>query len=123
MDNIDPKLKDLVLFINQNSQFNIYGVELKYYKKNGSEILAPNLHGAEIKKRVGASSGNSKFLDSTPEEFWSAVEMNKDIETASIKLLADAIQSSVRERLSKKRLFLDEEFNPNKLSFQKTQLD
>ena len=66
MDNIDPRLKDLILFINQNSQFNIYAVELKYYKKGSLEILAPDLHGAEVKKRVRQTSrdnANTRYAD------------------------------------------------------------
>ena len=66
MDKIDPRLKDLILFINQNSQFNIYAVELKYYKKGSLEILAPDLHGAEVKKRVRQTSkdnANTRYAD------------------------------------------------------------
>ena len=50
MDNIDPRLKDLIpiLFINQNSQFNIYAVELKYYKKGSLEILSPDPHSMVV---------------------------------------------------------------------------
>ena len=67
MDNIEPRLKDLILFINQNSQFNIYAVELKYYKKGSLEILAPDLHGAEVQKRVAK---RPSALDAARQEFW-----------------------------------------------------
>ena len=70
MDKIDPRLKDLILFINQNSQFNIYAVELKYYKKGRLEILAPDLHGAEVKKRVAGSSRKPSTLDVARQGFW-----------------------------------------------------
>ena len=95
MDKIDPRLKDLILFINQNSQFNIYAVELKYYKKGSLEILAPDLHGAEVRKRTASAGG--QFLDSNPDDFWSAVESNQAIETATMKQLAKAIESSVQD--------------------------
>lgn len=32
VDNINPRPEDLILFINQNARFNIYGIELKHYK-------------------------------------------------------------------------------------------
>ncbi len=95
MDNIDPRLKDLILFINQNSQFSIYAVELKYYKKGSLEILAPDLHGAEIRKRN--SNVSKKFQDSNPADFWSAVEANQAIAVTDMKRLVKTIESSVQE--------------------------
>ena len=95
MDKIDPKLKDLILFINQNSQFNIYAVELKYYKRGNLEILAPDLHGAEVRKRTASAGG--QFLDSNPDDFWSAVEANQSIETTAMKQLVETIESSVQD--------------------------
>jgi len=53
MDQIHVQLKDLLIFINQNSRFNIYGVELEYYKYESFEILIPKLFGAHVKKEVG----------------------------------------------------------------------
>jgi hypothetical protein len=53
MDKIHNQLKNLIIYINQNSRFNIYGVELDYYKYESYEILIPKMFGAEVKKEVG----------------------------------------------------------------------
>lgn len=63
MDRLHSQLKDLITFINQNSQFAIYAVELEYYKYENYEILIPNLFGAEIKKGIGISSSKRKTWD------------------------------------------------------------
>jgi len=55
MDHLDDRLKDLILFVNQNSQFDMYAVELEYYSYEGYEILIPRLYGAEVKKAPAAS--------------------------------------------------------------------
>ena len=94
MDNIDPRLKDLILFINQNSQFNIYAIELKYYKKGGLEILAPDLHGAEVRKRAATAGG--QFSASSAADFWLSVETGQAVEIVAMKRLAEAIESSVQ---------------------------
>ena len=52
MDKVHPQLKDLIYFINQNSQFDIYAVEMEYYKYGEYEILIPRLFGAEVKKDI-----------------------------------------------------------------------
>lgn len=58
MDQIHNQLKDLIIFINQNSRFNIYGVELDYYKYENFEILIPKLFGTEVKKEVGTKKAS-----------------------------------------------------------------
>lgn len=66
MDQIHSQLKDLIIFINQNSRFDIYGVELEYYKYNDFEIIIPKLFGAEVKKDISKSataSGRRKKWD------------------------------------------------------------
>ena len=50
MDSIDDSLKDLLTYVNQKSQFDIYGVELEYYKHEEYEIVIPKIYGTEIKK-------------------------------------------------------------------------
>jgi len=52
MDKLHDALKDLVIFVNQNSKFDLYAVELEYYKHASFEIIIPKLYGAEVKKEV-----------------------------------------------------------------------
>jgi len=59
MDELGDRLKDLILYVNQNSQFDIYAVELEYYKHETSEIIIPRIFGAEVKKEVITKSGSS----------------------------------------------------------------
>jgi len=47
MDKLQAQLRDLILFINQNSKFVIFSVEMEYYKHNGFEVIIPKLFGAE----------------------------------------------------------------------------
>lgn len=66
MDKLHSKLKDLIVFLNQNSRFDIFAVELEYYKHEDYEIVIPKLFGAEVKKEVGVSaSGARKHWDET----------------------------------------------------------
>jgi hypothetical protein len=61
MDRLHDALKDLVVFVNQNSKFDLYAVELEYYRHKSFEIIIPKLYGAEVKKDVtSASSRNNK---------------------------------------------------------------
>lgn len=61
MDKLDDRLKDLILYVNQNSQFDIYAVELEYYKHDTYEIIIPKIFGAEVKKDITvSSSGGSR---------------------------------------------------------------
>jgi hypothetical protein len=53
MDHLENRLRDLLVFVNQNSRFNIYGVEMEFYTFEDYEILIPKLYGAEVKKGVG----------------------------------------------------------------------
>ncbi|MBN1325747.1 hypothetical protein JW977_02085 [Candidatus Falkowbacteria bacterium] len=56
MDKLHDRLKDLILYINENSKFDIFAVELEYYKHDNFEILIPKLFGAEVKKDIGVAS-------------------------------------------------------------------
>lgn len=67
MDHINDLLKDLILFINRNSRFNIYGVELEYYKYETFEILIPKLYGAEVKKEI--STNKTTKIISSDEDY------------------------------------------------------
>jgi hypothetical protein len=60
MDSVDDRLKDLIVYINQNSQFDIYAVQMEYYKFEQYEIMIPKLFGVEVKK--SASAGGSRAM-------------------------------------------------------------
>jgi hypothetical protein len=57
MDRIDDRLKTLLRFINENSRFDILGVELDYYRDDELEIMIPRLYGAEVRKPTGGRAG------------------------------------------------------------------
>ena len=71
MDKLHSRLKDLILFINANSQFDIFAVEVEYYKHEDFEIMIPKLFGEEVK---GPDSGTrnkwteQKVLDEASKE-------------------------------------------------------
>lgn len=63
MDQLDDRLKDLILYVNQNSQFDIYAVELEYYKHDTFEIIIPRIFGAEVKKDIKVRTTSKKLWD------------------------------------------------------------
>lgn len=60
MDSIDERLKDLIIYINQNSQFDIYAVQLEYYKFQKYEIMIPKIFGVEVKKNIKSTSSGTR---------------------------------------------------------------
>lgn len=60
LDKVDDTLKDLILFINENSRFDLFGVEFEYYKHEEYEILIPKLFGAEVRKDVATGIRQNK---------------------------------------------------------------
>lgn len=58
MNELEQRLKNLIRFVNQNSNFDLYGVEMKYYKHEDYEIVIPKLYGAEVKKEVSKPGGS-----------------------------------------------------------------
>jgi len=64
MDAIGTRLKDLILYVNQNSQFDIYAVQLEYYKFKDYEIMIPKIFGVEVKKNITTSKySQRKYWD------------------------------------------------------------
>lgn len=55
MDQLDQRLRDLILFLNKNSRFSVYAMEVEYYEHDGYEIMIPKLYGAEVKKDLAPS--------------------------------------------------------------------
>ncbi len=82
MDSIEDRLKDLIIYINQNSQFDIYAVQMEYYKYEQYEIMIPKLFGVEVKKNIpGSPNSNSRriwdeqgFIIQTKERLGSEAE-------------------------------------------------
>lgn len=72
MDSLHDQLKDLILYMNQNSKFDIYGVELEYYQHDSFEIMIPRLFGAQMKKDVSSRKMNEPIM--SDEEFIQAFD-------------------------------------------------
>jgi hypothetical protein len=90
MDSIDDRLKDLIVYINQNSQFDIYAVQMEYYKYEKYEIMIPKLFGAEVKKEIGVSASAGARKKWGEESFFEDARKNLNAkEVESIKYLYD----------------------------------
>lgn len=61
MDRMDERLKDLIAFVNENSRFSVYGVELDFYEHEDLEIVIPRMYGAEVKKEVTTSHRGTRM--------------------------------------------------------------
>jgi len=60
MDQVSSRLKDLILYMNKNSMFDVYAVELDHYKFDGYRVSIPKVIGAEVKKSVGTRSSSKR---------------------------------------------------------------
>ncbi|MDP2806587.1 MAG: hypothetical protein Q8O74_00425, partial [bacterium] len=88
MDAIDDRLKDLIVYINQNSQFDIYAVQMEYYKFEKYEIMIPKLFGAEVKKEIRVSTSVGVRNKWDEERFFEVVNNNlKKSDAEAIKIL------------------------------------
>jgi hypothetical protein len=88
MDSLDDRLKDLILYVNQNSQFDIYAVELEYYKHDTYEIIIPKIYGSEVKKDINVSSSGGQRKVWNEQTFIenAKTEMNTDVYNATMKI-------------------------------------
>ena len=78
MDHLEKRLKDLITFLNRNCRFDVYGVELEFYKYDDFEITIPKLFGSEIKKEVSNKSGSSKRRTWNEDSFFEELSKNLD---------------------------------------------
>lgn len=62
MDSLHQQLKDLIVYINQNSEFDIFAVELEYYQHQDFEITIPKLFGAQVKKDITRVTTEKRIL-------------------------------------------------------------
>lgn len=90
MDTLHSQLKDLILFLNQYSKFNLYVAEIEYYKFETYEIMIPKLFGAEVKKDVSVSKPRSEARVWDEESFFAELRQNVDEESsAKMKIIFD----------------------------------
>lgn len=85
MDTVHQNLKNLILFMNQNSQFSIYAVELEYYVYEEYEILIPHVFGAESKKKV-------VLYSSSKRRKWDEDSFFKDVKEKLIPKYYEAVR-------------------------------
>ena len=81
MDKLHSRLKDLIVYINQNSHFDIYAVEVEYYKHDEFEIIIPKLYGAEVKKEVISTSksrANYSYSKADKTSFLESIKEHKN---------------------------------------------
>jgi len=91
MDSLHRRLKDLIIFMNRNSQFDIYAVELEYYKHKTFEIIIPRMFGTEVKKEV-VSTKSSPSGRRTWDENSYVKEVTKNLpsnQAAAVRKLYD----------------------------------
>lgn len=89
MDSLHDRLKDLIVYVNQNSKFDIYAVELEYYKHDEFEIVIPKLFGSEVKKDVVPQNTQSNYSYSlaTADDFNDAVNSQSDLNQDGKRIL------------------------------------
>ena len=87
MDKLHASLKDLIIYINQNSKFDIYAVELEYYKHQEYEIIIPKLFGNEVKKSISSNKYSPKYETISEQEFNNILNSEQSLSAENIKLL------------------------------------
>lgn len=137
MDKLHSALKDLILFINQNSRFDLYAVELEYYEHENFEILIPKLFGAEVKKNSNIAAkplipSDDDFLKHFSEKkykvnireflnFFNAIATGqKNVNNVSTKRSFKSISLSVSLKDSEKlilSLYIDPQYEGGGIQF------
>lgn len=104
MDKLHNRLKDLIVYVNQNSHFDIYAVEVEYYKHENFEIIIPKLYGDEVKKEVvskKAGRGSSGYANVDKQAFLDdIINHNEPLSEVAINAMSDIL--TVFEKLSEK---------------------
>lgn len=109
MDHLEDRLKNLLTFLNRNSQFTIYGVEMEFYKFDKYEILIPKLFGTEATKEPpkprapGAMWDETSFFEDAEnrdkrkvERIRALYEQSKSVGEVTIRSPAKAARIDVR---------------------------
>lgn len=80
MDKLHDRLRDLIIYMNSNSNFDIYAVELEYYRHKDFEIIIPHLYGAEVKKEIKSSKKGLMLSDDEILQAYTEVGLRKQME-------------------------------------------
>jgi hypothetical protein len=70
MDELDDRLKELITFVNENSSFSLFGVELEFYALDDYRIVIPRLFGAESRRGEALTASASSRRTWTEELFF-----------------------------------------------------
>ena len=98
MDTLPDRLKDLILFMNQNTKFDIYAVEMELYKHNDLEIMIPKLFGADVKKDLSSKGSQGRMWNE--KSFFEAVitkVAEKEIQDIIKKLYDFTLKKSIKQ--------------------------
>lgn len=107
MDSLENRLKDLIVYMNQNSKFDIYGVEIEYYQHDSFEIMIPKIYGAEVKKDIATRKATST-VPLSEDDFVKAfasdhqpilselVTLSKQIQTGEVSIAGVASKRTAR---------------------------
>ncbi len=122
MDTLHEQLKNLIIFLNQNSEFDVYAVELKYYKHESMEIVIPHLFGAEIKKDLTQKTKLPLPSDNVLIEAYTTIGKEKPAQEF-LDIFNDIRESRVTIKgvvaiKSPKYFMINAEHNGGKTSFQ-----
>lgn len=88
VDEINPELRRIVRYINEcgSADFSFHALELKQYKSEGLEILAPHLHGIAPTSK----SSKSKKRKWTEQEFFD--ELSPNLQPDEVRIVEDIYQ-------------------------------
>ena len=95
MDRIGEGLKDLVRYINENSRFTVYLVELEQYQDGDLTVVVPHLFGAESRKTVSGGGGSGRGTPGSAAEFVDDLERRVGAGELS-QAEADAVRGMLR---------------------------
>jgi len=104
MDALHDRLKDLIVFMNQNTRFDIYAVEMEFYKYDDFEITIPKLFGSEVKKDTSVISDRGEIWDE--KKFFDSIEdqiEDKEVMKIMNELYQFTKANSSREPWQKKK--------------------
>jgi hypothetical protein len=87
MDQVHDGLRDLVSYLNANSKFQLYAVELEYYQHDSYEILIPHVFGAEVKSAASAAPRSTRS--------WTIAEVIADAERRAGEAWASTAQTAL----------------------------